>query len=95
MLERNLIYTGMTRAKELLIIIGNKKSLQIGVQKQTVKERSTLLSKQLNSQFIENMWIKRDSLRLDVEQMANENLMEKEALLFNYGRSILLFVIDH
>lgn len=55
MLERNLIYTGMTRAKELLIIIGNKKSLQIGVQKQTVKERSTLLSKQLNSQFIENM----------------------------------------
>ena len=53
MLERNLIYTAMTRAKELLIFIGERSALRLGVQKQSSKERVTLLRQELNGRFRE------------------------------------------
>ena len=52
MLERNLLYTAMTRAKKLLIMIGDKKSLRIAVQKQTAKTRNTMLRSLLNESFL-------------------------------------------
>ena len=44
MLQRNLIYTGITRAKKLLVIIGSKKALSYAVRNQTVLQRNTRLA---------------------------------------------------
>lgn len=55
MLERNLIYTAMTRAKELLIIIGEKSALRMGIQRQSSKERITLLRQSIEILFSQNM----------------------------------------
>lgn len=44
LLTRNLLYTGMTRAKKLLIIIGNKNVLDFMIQNADNKKRNTGLS---------------------------------------------------
>jgi len=44
MLQRNLIYTGVTRAKKVLIIVGSKKALAMAVRNMTVQKRNTQLS---------------------------------------------------
>ena len=41
LLTRNLLYTGMTRAKKLLIVIGNKSVLDFMVQNIDTKKRNT------------------------------------------------------
>ena len=51
MLERNLIYTAMTRAKELFIVIGEKSALRMGIQKQSSRERITLLKEHIDNHF--------------------------------------------
>ena len=43
MLQRNLIYTGVTRAKKALVIIGTKKALGLAIRTVTVTARNTLL----------------------------------------------------
>lgn len=47
MLQRNLIYTGITRAKKLLVLVGTKKALYYAVHNLTVTSRNTKLSKRL------------------------------------------------
>ncbi len=47
MLQRNLIYTGITRAKKILVIVGTKKALAYGVRNITVTKRNTLLKERL------------------------------------------------
>ena len=44
MLKRNLIYTGVTRAKKVLIIVGSKKALAMAVRNMTVQKRNTQLA---------------------------------------------------
>ena len=41
LLTRNLLYTGITRAKELLIIIGNDKVISYMIQNIDSKKRNT------------------------------------------------------
>jgi len=41
LLHRNLLYTGVTRGKERVIIVGNKKALSLAVQTDDVKRRYT------------------------------------------------------
>jgi exodeoxyribonuclease V alpha subunit len=43
MLQRNLIYTGITRAKKGLILVGTKKALGVAVRTMTVSKRNTKL----------------------------------------------------
>ena len=43
MLQRNLIYTGVTRAKKGLILVGTKKAVSLAVRNVTVNRRNTLL----------------------------------------------------
>jgi exodeoxyribonuclease V alpha subunit len=43
MLQRNLLYTGMTRAKKLLVIIGSKKSLAMAVNNARMETRFSML----------------------------------------------------
>ena len=47
LLTRNLLYTGMTRAKKLLIIIGNKKIIDFMIQNSDNKKRNTGLEYKL------------------------------------------------
>jgi exodeoxyribonuclease V alpha subunit len=43
LLERQLVYTGVTRAKKLLIIVGSKRALGIAAKRAQTKRRCTLL----------------------------------------------------
>jgi exodeoxyribonuclease V alpha subunit len=43
LLERQLVYTGVTRAKKLLIIVGSKKALAMASKRTNTKRRGTLL----------------------------------------------------
>ena len=47
MLQRNLIYTGITRAKKGLVIVGTKKALAMAVRTVTVTKRNTKLCERL------------------------------------------------
>ena len=44
MLQRNLIYTAVTRAKKLAVLVGTKKALAIAIKNDKVRERNTLLA---------------------------------------------------
>ena len=44
LLTRNLLYTGMTRARKLLIIIGNKNIVDFMIRNSDNKKRNTGLS---------------------------------------------------
>ena len=44
MLQRNLIYTGITRAKMILVIVGTRKALSYAVHHVTVTKRNTMLA---------------------------------------------------
>lgn len=48
MLQRNLIYTGITRAKKICILIGSTKALAYAVHNMTVLKRNTKLKERLN-----------------------------------------------
>ena len=47
MLQRNLIYTGITRAKKILVMVGTRKALSCAVRNVTVTRRNTLLKERL------------------------------------------------
>lgn len=47
MLQRNLIYTGITRAKKILVMVGTKKALSYAIRNVTVRKRNTLLKERL------------------------------------------------
>ena len=51
MLQRNLIYTGITRAKKILVMVGTKKALSYAVRNVTVTKRNTLLKERLAGQI--------------------------------------------
>ena len=48
MLQRNLVYTRVTRAKKILVIVGTKKALAMAVRNVTVDKRNTLLAERLS-----------------------------------------------
>lgn len=47
MLQRNLLYTGVTRAKKALVLVGQKKAVGYCVKNLTVDKRNTLLAERL------------------------------------------------
>ena len=48
MLQRNLVYTGITRAKRLCILVGTTKALAYAIHNQTVQKRNTRLKERLH-----------------------------------------------
>lgn len=52
MLQRNLLYTAITRAKQKVIIIGSKKALMTAVQSNRTQKRYTLLAERLAHKLI-------------------------------------------
>ncbi len=49
LLTRNLLYTGMTRAKKLLIVIGNNNIIDFMIRNSDVKIRNTGLKYKLKN----------------------------------------------
>ena len=47
MLQRNLIYTGITRAKKICVLIGSKKALYYAIKNMSVLKRNTMLKERL------------------------------------------------
>ena len=47
MLQRNMLYTGITRAKKLLVLIGSRKALRYSIRNVTVTQRNTKLRDRL------------------------------------------------
>jgi exodeoxyribonuclease V alpha subunit len=47
MLFRNLIYTGLTRAKKLVVLVGTRRALALAVKNQDTSQRQTLLKELL------------------------------------------------
>ncbi len=48
LLQRNLIYTAVTRGRKLVVIVGTKKALAIGVQNDKMRKRYSLLGQRLH-----------------------------------------------
>lgn len=51
MLQRNLLYTGVTRAKKTLVLVGQKKAIGCCVKNMTVNQRNTLLAERLSGKI--------------------------------------------
>ncbi len=47
LLQRNLIYTGITRARQLVVVIGTRKAMAMGVRNNTPQRRYTDLARRL------------------------------------------------
>lgn len=47
MLQRNLIYTAVTRGKELVVIVGQKKALEMGIKNDAIQRRYSRLKERL------------------------------------------------
>lgn len=55
MLQRNLLYTAITRAKEMIVIVGTKQALGMAVQNNEVAERFTTLKERLRGEVGEKV----------------------------------------
>lgn len=49
LLQRNLLYTGLTRAKKVMVMLGSTEALNVAVKKNVTKKRNTLLGTLLRS----------------------------------------------
>jgi exodeoxyribonuclease V alpha subunit len=47
MLQRNLFYTGITRGKKLVVVVGTRKALEMAVQRQDMSRRCSALARRL------------------------------------------------
>jgi len=47
LLQRNLIYTAVTRGRELVVVVGSRKALAMGIKNNKTRERHTLLKQRL------------------------------------------------
>jgi exodeoxyribonuclease V alpha subunit len=52
MLQRNLLYTAITRAKKLVVLVGSRKALAIAIHNNKVQHRYTGLADRLTSSGI-------------------------------------------
>jgi exodeoxyribonuclease V alpha subunit len=47
MLQRNLLYTGITRARKLVVLVGTRQAIAMAVRNDRIAERNTRLAKRL------------------------------------------------
>ena len=63
MLQRNLLYTGVTRAKKILVLIGEKKAVGYAIKNETTAARNTKLAKRLMYDSIESKTVEANILK--------------------------------
>ena len=54
MLQRNLLYTGVTRAKKILVLVGEKKAVWYAIKNETTTDRNTRLAIRLQEDSMES-----------------------------------------
>jgi exodeoxyribonuclease V alpha subunit len=54
MLQRNLVYTALTRAKKIAVFVGSKRAIQMAVRNRNTVPRNTRLSQRLQ-QLVEDL----------------------------------------
>jgi exodeoxyribonuclease V alpha subunit len=52
LLQRNLLYTGITRGKRLVVLVGTKKAASIAVKNDKTKQRYTYLGERLRQAIV-------------------------------------------
>jgi exodeoxyribonuclease V alpha subunit len=55
MLQRNLLYTAITRARKLVVLVGSRKAMAMAIRNNKVQRRYTGLAERLTSQDIRNL----------------------------------------
>lgn len=68
MLRRNLLYTGITRAKNFLILCGEPEEFKMGIFRTDEMQRQTTLKERLNGDSV----IEQETEQLDAEPKAEE-----------------------
>ncbi len=53
LLQRNLLYTGVTRAKKLVVLVGSKRALAIAINNDRTQKRFSMLCKRISETFEE------------------------------------------
>lgn len=79
MLQRNLIYTGITRAKKICVLIGTKKALSFAIRNMSVLKRNTKLKERLNPELAKPTEKKSVEKKLDKIYPMSEPVLEAAA----------------
>ncbi|MDO4987550.1 MAG: ATP-dependent RecD-like DNA helicase [Synergistes sp.] len=75
MLQRNLLYTAITRGKKLVVIVGTKKALQIAVRNDSTKVRYTRLAERLRDKASDTI---HQMTEEEIDRLFRENTKETE-----------------
>ena len=73
MLQRNLLYTGVTRAKKILVLVGEKKAVYYAIKNETTTGRNTCLARRLQPDSKEAQEVKAQLLKEIEGEIVNEN----------------------
>ena len=80
MLQRNLVYTGITRAKKILVLVGTKKALGYAVRNVTVTDRNTMLQERLKKLMPQETQTPGSPAESAVHMTAGEKISHEEWL---------------
>lgn len=72
MLQRNLLYTGVTRAKKILVLVGEKKAVYYAIKNETTTGRNTMLARRLQPDSKEAQEVKAQLLQEAFDETINE-----------------------
>ena len=63
MLQRNLLYTAITRAKQMVVIVGTQKALRLAIENDEVARRYTTLKERLRDEVGEVLGVGESTLQ--------------------------------
>lgn len=85
MLQRNLLYTGVTRAKKILVLVGEKKAVYYAIKNETTTGRNTCLARRLQPNSKEAQEVKAQLLKEAVDETVNENGSDSNKMIVYKG----------
>lgn len=85
MLQRNLLYTGVTRAKKILVLVGEKKAVYYAIKNETTTGRNTCLARRLQPDSKEAQEVKAQLLKEAVDETVNENGSDSNKMIVYKG----------
>ena len=54
MLQRNLLYTALSRGKQLVVMVGTTKALNVALKNDRPRQRRSMLARRLNPELTDN-----------------------------------------
>ena len=77
MLQRNLLYTGVTRAKKILVLVGEKKAVYYAIRNETTRGRNTRLAQRLTDGSSESKEVEAELNREKDQKETSQDKKEK------------------